>query len=583
MKRSATDEGIEAAMVNVFWMAVEDIPIKKYSSVCQFLKVQESRKIEKLGKAKNATYTSRSSGEDFQACVAESIRSDIVQRIKSAEMFSILTDESTDISICKQMVVYIRVLDTNFNPCTYFLENITIDNPKSDAKVLFEAIDSCLKEKGIDISKVKGFGSDGASVMVGKHSGVATRVKNLTPHCVNIHCMAHRFNLATAQASKNIPQMKDFEKTLSDLYYYFGGSKSGNRKCELEEIQKILDDPVVKIKECHQIRWIAFSEAVFAVYRCWASLVAFFKRHEDKQAKSFREKLTEYTFLAILHMLMDILPSVAQISMVLQKRDVDIAVVNPALEGLKEKIKITKKRKSHYQMELQEKLKKKLEGDTTTEVSFKAHKLSFGSRFREANKQLEEIRKEFCDTLTRNIDSRFPKEALTVTSAFHVFGMRSLSFLSEEDRRQFGEKEISVLVDHYGKEQISNDGEVTSRSLVSPLQCQEEWQLAKKIVLEQRYPRDNTRMLLKLLFDFHKDVLPNFIILANLCLIMPYQTADCERGFSCQNGIKTSRRNRMKQEHLNTLMTIKCEGGNVEEFDFSDAIKIWKQKKQRRA
>ena len=67
--------------------------------------------------------------------------------------------------------------------------------------------------------------------------------------------MAHRFNLCTLHASRNIPILKEFEGTLSDLYYYFGGSKSGNRACELKEIQAVLNHPQLKIKECHEIRW----------------------------------------------------------------------------------------------------------------------------------------------------------------------------------------------------------------------------------------------------------------------------------------------------------------------------------------
>lgn len=106
--------------------------------------------------------------------------------------------------------------------------------------------------------------------------------------------------------------------------------------------------------------------------------------------------------------------------------------------------------------------------------------------------------------------------------------------------------------------------------------------MAKKIVMEQRYPRDSTKILWKLLFDFHKDVLPNMIILSNLALIMPYQTADCERGFSCQNGIKTARRNRLKEKSINVLMTIKCEGESVGEHNFTSAAYTWKTKKDRR-
>ena len=65
-------------------------------------------------------------------------------------------------------------------------------------------------------------------------------------------------------------------------------------------------------------------------------------------------------------------------------------------------------------------------------------------------------------------------------------------------------------------------------------------------------------------------------------MIMPLQTAGCERGFSAQNGIKTARRNRLGEETMNILMNIKCEGDSVDKEDFSDAISIWKGKKERR-
>ena len=64
--------------------------------------------------------------------------------------------------------------------------------------------------------------------------------------------------------------------------------------------------------------------------------------------------------------------------------------------------------------------------------------------------------------------------------------------------------------------------------------------------------------------------------------IMPYQTTDCERGFSCQIGIKTRRRCKMQEKSMNTLMTIKVEVGDIEQNDFSQAEQTWKSEKNRR-
>ena len=63
---------------------------------------------------------------------------------------------------------------------------------------------------------------------------------------------------------------------------------------------------------------------------------------------------------------------------------------------------------------------------------------------------------------------------------------------------------------------------------------------------------------------------------------MPLQTADCERGFSAQNNIHTSTRNKLSSETVNKLMLIQLQGGPAELFDFQKAAKLWKEKKERR-
>ena len=210
-----------------------------------------------------------------------------------------LIDESTDLAVNKHLIIYVRIVDEQFVPKTYFLKNVTIDNPKSDANMLFELLKETLAEKKLDIHRVLGFGSDGAAVITGKKNGVSAKIKKESLHCINVHCMAHGFNLATSQSSKNITFLTEVERTLIDLYYHFRGSKSGNRKCELKEIQKILDDPVLQIRECHEIRWLSFFEAVKAVFLSWASFVTYFSRCEDSKSKLVHKRLSDYKFVCV--------------------------------------------------------------------------------------------------------------------------------------------------------------------------------------------------------------------------------------------------------------------------------------------
>lgn len=76
------------------------------------------------------------------------------------------------------------------------------------AVVLYDALLQVLEEYGIPVTKVMGFGSDGASVMVGSQNGVATRLSRNNGHAVAVHCICHRLNLAVSQVGKDIQDVR---------------------------------------------------------------------------------------------------------------------------------------------------------------------------------------------------------------------------------------------------------------------------------------------------------------------------------------------------------------------------------------
>ncbi|KAH3790825.1 hypothetical protein DPMN_169033 [Dreissena polymorpha] len=51
------------------------------------------------------------------------------------------------------------------------------------------------------MEKFTGFTSDGASVMMGKRTGVAARLKEINPVLLNVHCICHRLALACTDSS----------------------------------------------------------------------------------------------------------------------------------------------------------------------------------------------------------------------------------------------------------------------------------------------------------------------------------------------------------------------------------------------
>lgn len=89
--------------------------------------------------------------------------------ILQKQHFSILVDESTDISLRKLLCVVVRFIEPTTGKITdRLLELITIDPKNCDAAHLYTAVKQCLDSKGIPIKNIIGMASDNASVMIGK-------------------------------------------------------------------------------------------------------------------------------------------------------------------------------------------------------------------------------------------------------------------------------------------------------------------------------------------------------------------------------------------------------------------------------
>ena len=67
-----------------------------------------------------------------------------------------------------------------------------------------------------------------------------------------------------------------------------------------------------------------------------------------------------------------------------------------------------------------------------------------------------------------------------------------------------------------------------------------------------------------------------------MLLVLPVCTADCERCFSTMKRIKTDLRNRMNAATLDTLLRIRIEGRDLIQFNFKEAVRRWKNMKNRR-
>jgi hypothetical protein len=123
--------------------------------------------------------------------------------VKSQSFFSILADETADISGTEQLSIGIRYISfESENPVVKeeFLGFVALTD--MHAKIVAQSIIHFLRNFGLNLNNLVGQGYDGCSAMSGIHNGVQAIIKNEFPKAVFVHCSSHRLNLVINDLNK---------------------------------------------------------------------------------------------------------------------------------------------------------------------------------------------------------------------------------------------------------------------------------------------------------------------------------------------------------------------------------------------
>ena len=120
--------------------------------------------------------------------------------------------------------------------------------------------------------------------------GVAGTLKRLNPNVISVHCIAHKLQLCVSQAEEKVKFLKEFQEMLTSMFYHF--KKPALRAEKLRAVQEVLNEPQLKYKEIHQVRWLSFYKALETLYLTWDSLVTYLEQEvENKQDKDGKLKV----------------------------------------------------------------------------------------------------------------------------------------------------------------------------------------------------------------------------------------------------------------------------------------------------
>ena len=180
------------------WQAKEKN--KTDSNFWQLLKLlyEDDPTIVKWLKRRQSKYTSLTIQNEMLEIMALQVLREIAQNVKSAVTYSILADETSDVSNKEQLVFCVRWIDDSFNENEDSIGMHPLLTAEADQIVA--VIKDVLLRINLHIEDACGQCYDGALIMSGSKSGVATQFKLLNKKCLYNHCYRHALNLAVGDA-----------------------------------------------------------------------------------------------------------------------------------------------------------------------------------------------------------------------------------------------------------------------------------------------------------------------------------------------------------------------------------------------
>ncbi|CAG2186740.1 unnamed protein product [Mytilus edulis] len=520
---------MESAMKCLYWLCKRELPhTTNYVPLMNLCKDLGVDVLNALMVGENAKYTSERFIQEALLSFKYIVQTPLICDLKNSPFYTVMVDETTDVAVKKELILYVRFLK-NGKSSTHFLKMIELFDGK--AATIKSAIVQTLEEIDVPLEKMCALGSDGASVMLGRKGGVAALLKESVPTLIANHCVAHRLALASSQAAAAVPYLKKFKAIVEQLYRFY--QYSAVRMAALHHIQEILQEPVIKITEAKDVRWLSHDKAVQSIRRCFPSIITSLEREAkergDAQALGLATFVQKFDFIATLYMMCDLLPPLSQLSKALQAWE-NYASVRKVIDDL---------------------IKENFKVKSPTEEEF--------------DKFERQVYFPYIDHVVENLEKRFPD--LPLLESFSVFDPNSVPE-DPEEADGYGREQIGILSDHFKMDLV-------------PLS--QEWRLLKNTInTDDSLKSLSASLIMQQLAGKLAAGFPLLSSLSAVGLLLPTSTADCERGFSTLKRIKTELRNRLSNKITNCLVTISLEGEESTEIDISEAVQHWKTQKNRR-
>ena len=212
--------------------------------------------------------------------LSDVIRTKSLEGVRDGDPYSIILDESTDISMTKTLCCLVN----NLKYGSQFLGLVELKNGTGQA--IAAATYSLLAKHGLSVANCVGVGSDGDSAMVGVHKGMVKHFSEEVAKArgVNadrkvlyqVHCTSHKLALAVDDIYKD-PRCKVFLQEVDALcrasYSFF--SRSSSRRGEYKALCDVWGKEARLPTSLIETRWIGRYRCIFVLSDCMDQVLSF--------------------------------------------------------------------------------------------------------------------------------------------------------------------------------------------------------------------------------------------------------------------------------------------------------------------
>ncbi|MCO5595873.1 hypothetical protein L7F22_049924 [Adiantum nelumboides] len=523
------------------WVEFDRVEARMFCSICKEDKNSKSEfgslgaiNIQHMCNAPSIPsnmYNNDKSCASFVHYIGKALELEYLTHVCQSPFFDILIDESTDISIEEHMIVYVSYIKDS-EPNVSFLDLLEVTDRTS--RGLFVSLRKLLIDFGLNEQKLVSFGSD--------------------------------------------------DSALNELATFF--RRSVVRLEKLKALQQEFDLPFLKMEGIHAIGWLSRHKVLCKFCELIEPLLEFPKVENT----NIFSKILSFTFVYVVQFLGDLFSHLTSLSKIFQCAYVDVTTIPGIVEAQIGAMEMEFLMRPDLDLNALE-----LDGHgypiipdygPSKGLLYELRASMRGPRFRSIELTRDQngldldlalnFQKAFTTHMIESMRERFDDNSIIGHFKLLSPSCYPPSKDFRKDLKNFGAQELEKLEKFYREAKKLKGGELIA-NLVDPIQLRKDFQTFKFQAFNEwrgwnfkntwGYIGSNETL---------REKYGMLLVLAQIALVQCCSTAICKRGFSVQNVIKNKLRNLLTTKSMRTLMRISLEGPPLDEFNFDEAIALWR-------